>query len=158
EAIDFERGIAGPVLGKPGLPLGGAPRYVREGAFLFARLSKLIAAEGGDLRRIVRVDQFYPRAEAVNPYQRARKAVLGSYVPPSTSALVEGVLVDGANMDSSVLAVLPSGSEPKPARAEGVPVPQHSGFVPSLVVGDYVFVAGQLPNNEAMTGLEPAAY
>jgi len=37
-------------------------------------------------------------------------------------------------------------------------VPQHSGFIPSLVCGDYVFVAGQMPNNEAMTALEPAAY
>jgi enamine deaminase RidA (YjgF/YER057c/UK114 family) len=27
-----------------------------------------------------------------------------------------------------------------------------------LVCGDYVFVAGQMPNNEAMTGLDPKAY
>jgi enamine deaminase RidA (YjgF/YER057c/UK114 family) len=39
-----------------------------------------------------------------------------------------------------------------------VPVPPHSGFIPSLVSGDYVFVAGQMPNNEAMEALEPAAY
>jgi len=158
-ATDYEDGIAESVTGKPGLPLGEAPRYRREGDFLFARLSELISAEGGDLRHIVRVDQYYPRAECVNPYQRARKAVLGNYVPPSTSVLMEELLVDGANMDISVIAVLPGGSrEPKPAKPEGVPVPQHSGFVPSLVVGDYVFVAGQMPNNEAMTGLEPAAY
>src|SRR5262249_39444154 len=48
--------------------------------------------------------------------------------------------------------------EPKPAQPEGVPVPQHSGFIASLVCGDYVFVAGQMPNNEAMTGLDPKAY
>lgn len=159
EATDYKSGMSEFVLGKPGLPLGGAPRYLREGDFLFARLSELISAEGGDLRHIVRVDQYYPRAECVNPYQRARKAVLGQYVPPSTSVLMEELLLDGANMDISVIAVLPGEArEPKPAKAEGVPVPQHSGFVPSLVVGDYVFVAGQMPNNEAMTGLEPAAY
>ena len=39
-----------------------------------------------------------------------------------------------------------------------VPVPQHSGFIASLVSGDYVFVAGQMPNNEAMTALDPRAY
>lgn len=50
------------------------------------------------------------------------------------------------------------GREPKPARPEGVPVPQHSGFIASLICGDYVFVAGQMPNNEAMTGLDRSAY
>ena len=30
--------------------------------------------------------------------------------------------------------------------------------MPTLVSGDYVFVAGQMPNNAAMTGLEPEAY
>jgi enamine deaminase RidA (YjgF/YER057c/UK114 family) len=159
EATDFENGIAADVAGVPGLPLGGAPRYLREGKFIFDRLAKLILAEGGDLRHIVRVDQYYPRAECVNPYQRARKALLKEYVPPSTSVLMDELLVQGANMNVSLLAVLPGeGREPKPARPEGVPVPQHSGFIPSLVCGDYVFVAGQMPNNEAMTALDPQAY
>jgi enamine deaminase RidA (YjgF/YER057c/UK114 family) len=159
EASDFENGIASSVVGKPGLPLGGVARYRREGDFIFERFSDLIAAEGGDLRHIVRVDQYYPRAECVNPYQRARKALLKDYVPPSTSVLMEELLTVGANMNVSLLAVLPGeGREPKAARAEGVPVPQHSGFIASLVCGDYVFVAGQMPNNEAMTGLDPKAY
>jgi enamine deaminase RidA (YjgF/YER057c/UK114 family) len=159
EATDFEHGIAAQVAGVPGLPLGGAPRYRREGDFLYARFAKLITAEGGNLRHIVRVDQYYPRAECVNPYQRARKTLLGDYVPPSTSVLMEELLVQGANMNVSMLAVLPGdGREPKPAQPEGVPVPQHSGFIASLVCGDYVFVAGQMPNNEAMTGVDPKAY
>ena len=159
EATDFDNGIAAPVAGIAGLPLGGAPRYLREGRFIFDRFAKLIAAEGGDLRHIVRVDQYYPRAECVNPYQRARKALLGEYVPPSTSVLMDELLVEGANMNVSLLAVLPGeGREPKAARPDNVPVPQHSGFIASLVCGDYVFVAGQMPNNEAMTGLDPKAY
>jgi enamine deaminase RidA (YjgF/YER057c/UK114 family) len=159
EASDFVHGIAAPVAGKPGLPLDGQARYRREADYVLARLAKLIAAEGGDLRHVVRVDQYYPNALAVNPYQRARKALLKDYVPPSTSVLMEELLVVGANVDLSMLAVLPGeGREPQAARAGGVPVPQHSGFIPSLVCGDYVFVAGQMPNNEAMTALEPAAY
>ena len=159
EASDFEHGIAASVAGKPGQPLGGAPRYLREGKFIFDRFAELIKAEGGDLRHIVRVDQYYPRAECVNPYQRARKTLLKDYVPPSTSVLMEELLTVGANMNVSLMAVLPGeGREPKAARAEGVPVPQHSGFIASLVCGDYVFVAGQMPNNEAMTGLDPKAY
>ena len=89
EATDFEHGIAGPVAGKPGQPLGGQPRYLREGRFIFDRFAKLIAAEGGDLRHIVRVDQYYPRAECVNPYQRARKTLLEGLRP------AEHVGVDG---------------------------------------------------------------
>jgi enamine deaminase RidA (YjgF/YER057c/UK114 family) len=159
EATDFEHGIAAAVAGEGGLPLAGQPRYRREGDYILARLAKLIANEGGDLRHIVRVDQYYPSALAVNPYQRARKALLKDYVPPSTSVLMEELLVGGANMDVSMLAVLPDdGREPHPAREGSVPVPQHSGFIPSLISGDYVFVAGQMPNNEAMNALEPAAY
>jgi enamine deaminase RidA (YjgF/YER057c/UK114 family) len=159
EASDFENGIAAEVAGQPGLPRGGAPRYLREGKFIFERFAKLIKSEGGDLRHIVRVDQYYPRAECVNPYQRARKTLLKDYVPPSTSVLMEELLTEGASMNVSLLAVLPGeGREPKAARADGVPVPQHSGFIASLVCADYVFVAGQMPNNEAMTGLDPKAY
>jgi enamine deaminase RidA (YjgF/YER057c/UK114 family) len=159
EATDFENGIAPPVAGIPGLPLGGAPRYLREGRFIFDRLAQLITAEGGDLRHIVRVDQYYPRAECVNPYQRARKTLLKEYVPPSTSVLMDELLVAGANMNVSLLAVMPGGGrEPHAARPDNVPVPQHSGFIASLVSGDYVFVAGQMPNNEAMTAIDPRAY
>jgi len=69
------------------------------------------------------------------------------------------LLVEDANMNVSLLAVLPGGGrEPKAARPEGVPVPQHSGFIASLISGDYVFVAGQMPNNDAMNALDPKAY
>ena len=158
-ASDFEHGLAAEVVGKPGLPLGLPPRYRREGDFIISRFARLIAAEGGDLRHIVRVDQYYPDAQVVNAYQRARKAVLGDFVPPSTSVLMDELLVAGANMDVSMVAVLPGGGrEPRPAQPEGVPVPQHSGFIASLISGDYVFVAGQMPNNEEMTGIAKPAY
>ncbi len=44
--------------------------------------------------------------------------------------------------------------DPKPSRPEGVPVPLHSGFIQSLECGDYVFVASQISNSEAMTAVE----
>src|SRR5215831_17692839 len=158
-ASDLERGLAAEVAGKPGQPLALPPRYRREGDFLIGRFARLIAAQGGDLRHIVRVDQYYPDAQVVNAYQRARKAVLKDFVPPSTSVLMEELLVAGANMDVSMIAVLPGGGrEPKPAQPEGVPVPQHSGFIASHISGDYVFVAGQMPNNEEMTGIAKPAY
>jgi len=84
-AVDFEHGLAAQVAGKPGHPLGSPPRYRREGDFIIERLAKLTAAQGSDLRHIVRVDQYYPNAQVVNAYQRARKAALKDFVPPSTS-------------------------------------------------------------------------
>lgn len=156
-ATDFEHGVAASVAGKPGLPLA-QPRYRREGDFIIDRFAKLIAAEGGDLRHIVRVDQYYPSATVVNGYQRARKAVLKDYVPPSTSVLMEELLVNGSNMDVSMLAVLPGGDRMPVAAPPSVPVPPHSGFIPSLIMGDYCFVAGQMPNNVEMTAIEPAAW
>ena len=109
-AIDFEHGLAAQVAGKPGHPLGSPPRYRREGDFIIERLAKLTAAQGSDLRHIVRVDQYYPNAQVVNPYQRARKAVLKDFVPPSTSVLMEELLVAGANMDKRRIAACRIGS------------------------------------------------
>jgi enamine deaminase RidA (YjgF/YER057c/UK114 family) len=157
-ATDFENGLPASVTGKPGLPLGGTPRLRREGDYIIDRFARLIAAEGGDLRHVVRVDQYYPSATVVNSYQRARKAVLKDYVPPSTSVLMQELLVEGATMDVSMLAVLPGGDRMPVAAPPSVPVPPHSGFIPSLIMGDYCFVAGQMPNNVAMTALEPEAY
>ncbi len=159
EATDFGGGLAPSVAGKPGLPLGNPPRHLREANYILDRLFSMVKAEGSDLKHIVRVDQYYPDAIAVNPYQRARKAILGSAVPPSTSVLMEELLTDGAAMNISMMAVLPGGDRaPRDARADDVPVPPHSGFVPSIVSGDYVFVAGQMPNNEAMDAIAAPAY
>jgi enamine deaminase RidA (YjgF/YER057c/UK114 family) len=116
-AIDFERGLAAQVAGKPGHPLGSPPRYRREGDFIIERLAKLTAAEGSDLRHIVRVDQYYPNAQVVNAYQRARKAALKDFVPPSTSVLMEELSVDGANMEVSMIAVLPGGGRSRNQRS-----------------------------------------
>lgn len=159
EATDFQVGIVPQVSGKPGLPLGGQARYRREGDFLFERFAGLLGSEGSDTRHILRLDQYYPHGDCVNPYQRARKAILGNFVPPSTSILMEELLVEGAGMNVSMIAVVPGEDrQPKPAHPKGVPVPAHSGFVATLICGDYVFVAGQMPNNEDMTGLEKAAF
>ena len=159
EASDFEQGIAASVAGKPGQPLGGAPRYLREGRFIFDRFAKLMKRKAATSVTSYVSTNIIRAPNALIPYQRARKTLLKDYVPPSTSVLMEELLTVGANMNVSLLAVLPGeGREPHAARAEGVPVPQHSGFIASLACGDYVFVAGQMPNNEAMTGLDPKAY
>src|SRR5436189_273021 len=105
EASDFERGIATVVAGKPGLPLDGQARYRREADYVLARLAKLIAAEGGDLRHIVRVDHDYPSALAVNPYQRAPNAVWnGTDIRLQSEFIITGRLKPALEAGGSSLA------------------------------------------------------
>lgn len=158
-AGDFENGLDGSVPGKPGLPLHGLPRHRREGDLILSRAARLLEEGGTSLRNAVRLDQFYTTASAVDPYHHARKAAFDAVIPPSTSVLVEELLIDGAALDMSLIAVAPGyGLEPRHANADNVPVPKHSGFSTVVTAGDYVFVAGQMANNKDLTSLEEAAY
>lgn len=159
EATDYDHDVVPEVAGDPRLPLLGKPRGRREGDFVLGRLANLIEAEGGNLRHVVRVDQFYPRTDAVPGYQLARKTLFKEHIPPSTSAIMNSLLVKEARLNLSMVARLPrEGLELKASRPTDVPVAPTSGFIPSLVAGDFVFVAGQLANNVELTGLDAKAY
>jgi enamine deaminase RidA (YjgF/YER057c/UK114 family) len=125
------------------LPLFGEPRHRREAEFLLARAGEVLAAGGAGFDRLVRLDQFYDDWRAVDHYQQARRATFGSYVPPSTSILVPELLVPGASMDVSMIA-LANGARARfealaPAELE---VPAGAGFSPVVIAGDHVFIAG----------------
>jgi enamine deaminase RidA (YjgF/YER057c/UK114 family) len=93
----------------------------------------------------VRLDQFYPTWTAVDPYHLARRAAFGDYIPPSTSVIMQELLVRGADITSSVIAVLPGGGrDPRRVEAPKVTAPTWSGFVPAARSGDFIFVAGQM--------------
>lgn len=156
---DFEHGLDAAVRGKPGVPLDGLPRHRREGDFILQQAARFLEASGSHLGNAVRLDQFYPAAAAVDPYHHARKAAFGSFIPPSTSVLAEELLIEDAGIEVSMLAVMPGHDmEPRRAVPANVPVPQHSGFAAAALAGDYVFVAGQMANNEAMSELDKGAY
>jgi enamine deaminase RidA (YjgF/YER057c/UK114 family) len=158
-AGDFEAGLDPQVVGKAGLPLAGLPRHRREGDVILSEARQLLESCGAGLSNAVRLDQFYPSAAAVDPYHHARKAAFGGAIPPSTSVLVEELLLEEAGLEVSLVATLPGyGMEPRRAIPVDVPVPQHSGFAAAISAGDYVFVAGQMANNEALTELAPAAF
>jgi enamine deaminase RidA (YjgF/YER057c/UK114 family) len=161
EATDFEAGLASAVHGQPGLPLHGLTRYRREGDVLIERLHRLLEAEGSNLQHAVRLDQHYPTARAVDPYHHARRARFGKGgIPPSTSIVMNELLVRDAGIDVSLLAVMPGGDRtPRRAELKDVPVPPWSGYAPCLISGDYVFVAGQMANeDDKMAGLHPKAH
>jgi enamine deaminase RidA (YjgF/YER057c/UK114 family) len=120
-----------------------------------------LAAAGGALNKVARLDQYYPSPAFVDPYHEVRKAALAGQVAPSTSVIVSRLLNLDASMDVQVMAAtLDSGYECRSAAADRLNVPQTSGYAPCLRVGDTIFVAGQLARdgsgNIAASAMVPA--
>lgn len=145
EAVDYARGLHADVRGNPDLPHHGLPKHRREGDFICARLGSLLKEAGTSFANTVRLDQYYPTWKAVDPYHLARRAAFGDYIPPSTSIVMEELLTGGADINTSVLAVIPGeGREPKRVPTPKVTSPSWSGFVPAVTSGDFIFIAGQM--------------
>ena len=157
-AADPKNGVDQAVSGSSALPLHGLHRYRREGDAVLTQFQRMLNEQDSDFAHAVRLDQYYPTWRAVDPYHQARKATFSSFIPPSTSVLMEELLVPACSINVSLLAVTNgSGLTPTPVVADGVPVPEFSAFVPALIVGDFVFVAGQMANADNMDGLDSRA-
>ena len=159
EATDHVAGLAPQVLGKDHFPGHGKPKHRREGDFILERFSALLGEAGSDLSHGVRLDQYYPTWKAVDPYHHARRAHFGDYIPPSTSVITNELLVAGADINASILAVVPGkGREiSRVKETDQVESPFFSSFAPAIVCGDYVFVAGQMANAPDWS-LDPRAH
>jgi enamine deaminase RidA (YjgF/YER057c/UK114 family) len=144
EAFDFERGPAPEVEGPPGYRLSGRPPLRREADYILARMRAILKEFGADLPNAVRVDQYYTRGAAVSAYHLARFAEFGSYIPPSTSIIMERCFAAHTNIHTSMIAVVPG-----PDWAiEKVTIPGEaitaSGYNPAVVADGFVFVAGNM--------------
>src|SRR5580704_17699931 len=154
EAFDFAAGIPEEVAEPAGFPLFGRPRSRREGDFILGRMRRILREFGSDLSHAVRVDQVYPNPAAVAAYHLARHAEFGDYIPPSTSVVMERCFAAEATISTSLIAVMPeAGFEIRKVHPPGVASAPTSGFVPAVVCGDFVFVAGQMAHNPG-TGLD----
>jgi enamine deaminase RidA (YjgF/YER057c/UK114 family) len=112
---------------------------------LFARLSDELAAAGSAMSLVARLDQYYPDARCVAPYQAARKlAFAGRQVAPSTSVIVGGLRDANAAIDVQVLAAASDSGYVLQEIGTGLNRPESSGYAPCLRAGDLIFVAGQL--------------
>src|SRR4029077_1141498 len=108
EAFDFDRGLAPEVEGPPGNRLSGRPPLRREADYLLRRMRGILKEFGTDLPHAVRVDQFYTMGPAVAAYHLARFAEFGTYIPPSTSIIMERCFTARTNIHTSMIAVVPS--------------------------------------------------
>jgi enamine deaminase RidA (YjgF/YER057c/UK114 family) len=149
EAFDFATGSTAAVAGPPGFPLWGAPRFRREGDLILQRMRAILQEFGADLSNGVRLDQFYPTPDAVDPYHLARRAEFGSYIPPSTSVIMERCFNAGTSISASLMAAAPlPGYEVARIYPKDVPAPVWSGFVPAITCSEFVFIAGQTASTE----------
>jgi hypothetical protein len=107
EAFDFERGFSADVEGPPGNRLSGRPPLRREADYLLRRMRRILKEFGTDLPNAVRVDQYYTMGPAVSAYHLARFAEFGTYIPPSTSIIMERCFTARTNIHTSMIAVVP---------------------------------------------------
>jgi len=125
-------------------PRHGLPKHKREAQGIFANLDKVLAAGGAERRHVVRIDQYYTMARAVDPYHEVRREFFGGHIPPSTSNLHQRFLAPGQDIEVQLIAaVAEKGFEPLQHRPANLPVHASSGYSPVLTCGDFVFVAGQ---------------
>lgn len=154
-ASDFREGLDRSVLGKPGYPMLGLPKHRREGQFILDRFSALLEQAGTTIHHGLRLDQYYPTWKAVDPYHLARHATFKSRIPPSTSILMEGLILPEADIEASLVATLPSRTV-EHIQVAAASSPATSGWSPVTRLGDWIFVAGQVPREEH--GLPPEAH
>jgi enamine deaminase RidA (YjgF/YER057c/UK114 family) len=128
----------------PAAPRHGLPRHKKEAQQIFAGLERVLEAGGAQRRHVVRIDQYYTRARAVDPYHEVRREFFAGHIPPSTSNLHQRFLPPGQDIEVQLIAALAgNGFEPVQHRPPQLPVHATSGYSPVLTCGDFVFVAGQ---------------
>jgi enamine deaminase RidA (YjgF/YER057c/UK114 family) len=142
EAYDFAQGLAPEVEGPSDNRLSGRPPLRREADYILQRMRAILREFGSDLPNAVRVDQYYTQGQAVHAYHLARFAEFGSYIPPSTSIIMERCFARHTNIHTSMIAVVPGADW----TIEKIALPGQaisaSGYSPAVVVNDFVFVAG----------------
>jgi enamine deaminase RidA (YjgF/YER057c/UK114 family) len=128
-----------------GLPHGGLPKNRKEAALVFDRMEAVLQEAGSGLDQVVRVDQYYPTYKAVDHYHVVRRKRLPT-IPPSTSMIMQGLPVPGAEMNVQAIAVIPgSGMHPEALSDPAIAGHPTSGYPAALRAGDFVFIPGMTP-------------
>lgn len=157
---DYTSGLAPEVCGD-GHPLNGEPPSKREARRLYRNVEEVLKAGGASLPDVVRVDQYYTGAHAVDPYHEVRREVFKGRIPPSTSNLHQRFARTGQTIELQVMAVAPGMGLTVEHQSSAATYKIHhsSGYSPSLRAGDFRFVPGQTAEarNEEEGPLDPVA-
>lgn len=151
-------GLAPEVRGDPRLPLAGEAKGIRESCFIFRTIAEAFEKAGTSLANGVWLNQFVTGREHVDPYHEVRRESLPAPRPCSTTVVQPGLLAPDATVQVDMVAIDPTLAPPKELiSAEKIPQPlTGAGYAPAIRVGDYIFVAGQIPT-DFRTGIAPEA-
>ena len=141
---DYVSGLAPEVRGD-GHPLNGEPASKRESRRLYRNVEEVLKDGGGSLPDVVRVDQYYTGAHAVDPYHEVRREVFKGRIPPSTSNLHQRFARTGQTVELQAMAVVPGMglTVEHQTFTPSYKIHHSSGYSPSLSAGDFRFVPGQ---------------
>jgi enamine deaminase RidA (YjgF/YER057c/UK114 family) len=155
EAFDFDTGSTAAAVGPAGFPMYGRTKYRREGDFILQRMNEILKSFGSDLSNGLRLDQYYPTVHPVDPYHFSRRAEFGSYIPPSTSVVMDRCFNAACSISTSLIAVAPDEDHRiERVQPQGVNAPAWSGFAPTVTCNDFIFIAGQMAT-DGTDGLHP---
>src|SRR5262249_21768634 len=115
----------------------------------------ILEAGGTNLQNGVRIDQFPTSRDMIDPYHVLRKGLLTPPRPASTSVHIAGLLCPQANIAVELIAAIPEDGFRKEGISADIPQPL-AGYSPALRIGDFVFLAGQVPT-DWKSGIAPEA-
>jgi enamine deaminase RidA (YjgF/YER057c/UK114 family) len=141
---DYAHGMAPEVL-QAQHPLNGVSQAKRESRRLFGNLQEVLAQAGAGFPDVVRIDQYYVGAHAVDPYHEVRREVFQGRIPPSTSNLHQRLALTGQMIEVQAMAAVPgSGLEVEHQSFQpSYRIHHSSGYSPGLRAGDFRFIPGQ---------------
>jgi enamine deaminase RidA (YjgF/YER057c/UK114 family) len=143
----FDGPISDAVLQR-GLPQFDKSKLKREAERVFANLKTVVEAAGSSLDALVRVDQNYTTAKAVEPYHDTRREVMKDHIPPSTSTLTKRMLLAEQAIEVHAIGILPGkGLRAEHIRRNDPQVHATSGYSLGLAAGDLIFVAGRMADS-----------
>lgn len=141
---DYVNGVA-PEVVQADHPLNGEPACKREARRLFRNVEEVLSAAGAGFADVVRIDQYYTGAHAVDPYHEVRREVFQGRIPPSTSNLHQRFARTGQTQEVQVMAAVPGAglTAEHQSFSPAYKIHHSSGYSPALSAGDFRFVPGQ---------------
>lgn len=132
------------------LPQRGEPRFTREASRLFDNVEETLRAGGTNIHNTARLDQYYRTHKTVDPYHLIRLSRFSEGVPPSTSIVMNDLLVPEATIELQAIAIVPDEEfYIRPAYDPALDGPPESGFPMGLCAGDYIFLSGNVASPKA---------
>lgn len=116
----------------------------------------LLEAGGSSLDQMIRIDQFSPTRDFMEPYLEVRNSVLARARPASTALQVERLMLDEALVQVDGIAIASDGQLQKTALNTDKVSRPPAGYSLAISAGDLIFASGATPTDYRSAGPWPA--